>query len=152
MFASIFDSPTHAELIRRLEDLSPDHTRQWGRMTPHQAVCHLADSFRAILGDRPLRSRDPDITRFLMRVYAFTLPIPWPKGVPTSAAVDAERDGTRPGDFDRDVAELTELIRRFVATDGRTLAPHYAWGTLTRGEWGRYAFRHIDHHFSQFGV
>lgn len=152
MFASIFDPRTHAGLVQRLEQLSTDHTRRWGRMNPHQAVCHLADSFRAVLGDRPLRSRQPDLMRLLMRVYAFTLPIPWPKGAPTSAAVDAEREGTPPGDFDRDVADLIELVRRFVDTDGRGLAPHYAWGRLTRGEWGRYAFRHIDHHLSQFGA
>lgn len=152
MFESLFDTRRHTEVISRLERLSPDSQRRWGRMTSHQAVCHLSDSFKAILGDRPLRARQPDLRRFLMRVYAFTLPISWPKGVPTSPAVDAEREGTPPGDFDADVAELTELLRRFVATDGRGIAPHYVWGHLTRGEWGRYAYRHIDHHLSQFGV
>lgn len=150
--ASIFTPARHAELVQRLDRLTPDHTRRWGRMSPHQAICHLSDSFKAILGDRPLRSRKPDLTRFLLRIYAFTLPLPWPKGAPTSAAVDAEQGGTPPTDFDKDVEELKELLRRFVATDGRGLAPHYAWGGLTRGEWGRYGFRHVDHHLSQFGA
>ena len=43
-------------------------------------------------------------------------------------------------------------LERFVATDGRNIAPHYVWGAMSRGEWGRYAYRHMDHHLSQFGV
>lgn len=87
-----------------------------------------------------------------MRFVAFTVPMQWPRGVPTSAAVDAEKEGTPPGDFDVDVAELERLLERFVGTDGRTLPPHYVWGDMSRGEWGRYAYRHVDHHLRQFGA
>ena len=149
---NIFEPRRHAELVARLERLRPDSPRQWGRMTPHQAVCHLSDSFRAILHDRPLPPRRLDARRRLTRFVAFTLPLPWPKGVPTSAAVDAEKDGTPPGDFEADVAELIELLRRFVDSDARTLEPHYVWGAMSRGEWGRYGYRHVDHHLRQFGA
>ena len=152
MFQTVFDDARHAEIVSRLRELSPDSQRQWGRMTPHQAVCHLSDSFKAILGDRPLRSRPVDLQRRVMRFMAFTLPWPWPQGVQTSAAVDAEKEGTPPGDFPADVDELEGLLERFVATDGRTLSPHYVWGSLSRGEWGRYGYRHMDHHLRQFGV
>lgn len=121
-------------------------------MTPHQAVCHLSDSFKAILHDRPLRTRPLDLKRRIMRFVAFTLPVPWPKGVQTSPEVDAEQGGTPPADFTRDVDELEELMARFVASDGRTLEPHYFWGDLSRAEWGRYGYRHLDHHLRQFGV
>ena len=152
MFQSIFNEPHHAGIVSRLRTLSPDSQRRWGRMTPHQAVCHLSDSFKAVLGDRPLKAREPDLGRRIMRFMAFTLPMQWPRGVPTSPAVDAEKEGTPPGDFAGDVAELERLLERFVATDGRTVAPHYVWGAMSRGEWGRYAYRHMDHHLSQFGV
>jgi hypothetical protein len=87
-----------------------------------------------------------------MRIVAFTAPMAWPKGVMTSPEVDAEKGGTRPAAFDGDVAELRELIDRFVASDGRTLEPHYVWGHMSRGEWGRYGYRHMDHHLRQFGA
>ena len=121
-------------------------------MTPHQAVCHLADSFKATLGDRPLTASKPDVKRKFTRFVAFTLPLPWPKGVPTSPDVQAEKGGTPPGEFAKDVAELRSLMERFVATGGVTLAPHYVWGAMSRGEWGRYGYRHMDHHLRQFGV
>ena len=149
---SVFDPARHAELKSRLAALRPDRRGQWGRMTAHQAVCHLSDSFAAVLGDRPLPPRPVDLRRRLMRFVAFTLPMPWPKGVPTSPAVDAEKDGTAPEDFAGDVERLAELLDRFVATDGRSLEPHYAWGDLSRGEWGRYGYRHVDHHLRQSGA
>ena len=149
--SNIFRPARLAELEDRLDQLRPDAARRWGRMTPHQAVCHLSDSFKACLGDRPLTARPPDLQRRIMRFTAFTLPLPWPKGVPTSPKVDAEKAGTPPGDFDADVAELKELLRRFAETDG-ALSPHYAWGDMSRGMWGRYGYRHVDHHLRQFGA
>jgi hypothetical protein len=149
---NIFRKPRHAELLSRLDTLSPESERKWGRMTPHQAVCHLSDSFKAILHDRPLNPHPPDFRRRVMRFVAFTSPVPWPKGVPTSARVDAEKGGTPPGDFQADVTGLKELLRRYVESDGKTLEPHYIWGDMSRGEWGRYGYRHVDHHLRQFGV
>ena len=36
-----------AEILRRIEALTPRSERRWGRMTPHQMVCHLSDACRA---------------------------------------------------------------------------------------------------------
>ena len=150
--SNVFKPTVHATLVARLELLRPNSPRQWGRMTPHQAVCHLSDSFKAILQDRPLPAKPLDMKRRIMRFVAFTSPLRWPKGVPTSAQVDAEKGGTPPGDFSADVKELRELLKRFVDSDGQTLAPHYVWGDMSRGVWGRYGYRHVDHHLTQFGV
>jgi hypothetical protein len=122
-------------------------------MTPHQAVCHLSDSIKAILGDRPIGHHPISFARRLKRFYAFTLPLPWPRGsVRTSPEVDAERGGTPPGDFAKDVAELRSLLARFAATRPETLLPHYAWGNMGAGALGRYGYRHMAHHLTQFGV
>jgi len=150
--SNVFKPGAHAELLERLRALEPTSERAWGRMSPHQAVCHLSDSFKAILHDRPLETVPMDFKRRVMRFTAFTLPLPWPEGVPTSPQVDAEKGGTPPGDFAGDVQELVELLERFVASDGRSLEPHYVWGDMSRGEWGRCGYRHMDHHLRQFGA
>ena len=140
------------ELLARLDTLRPDSARHWGRMNAHQAVCHLNDSLKAVFGDRPLQSRPLTLRKRLVRFVAFTVPLRWPHGFRTSAELDAEQGGTRPEVFERDVAELKNLLHRFVATRGEGLVPHYAWGQLSRGEWGRYVYRHLDHHLRQFGA
>lgn len=149
---SLFRPADRERLMARLEALGADAERRWGRMTPHQAVCHLSDTFRGILGDRPLPPKAIDWKRKLIRFLVFTSPMPWPEGAPTSPQIDAEKGGTAPGDFGTDVADLRVLMDRFVATDGRGLAPHWAWGAMSRGVWGRYGWRHLDHHLRQFGA
>jgi hypothetical protein len=149
---SIFNPADYDDLARRLDLLHPTATGQWGRMTPGQAICHLNDWFLAALGDRPLPIRPPSLKTKLICFLAFTSPMPWPKGVETSRDLDAEHGGTPPGDFHADRIRLQELMARFVKSDMDGLNPHYKWGTLSRGVWGRYGFRHIDHHLRQFGV
>lgn len=39
-------------ILSRLALLRPENTRVCGRMSAHQAVCHLSDSFRVPLGMR----------------------------------------------------------------------------------------------------
>jgi len=150
--SNVFRPAVHAEVAGRLESLRPDSPRQWGRMSAHQAVCHLNDSFKAILQDRPLPARPLTTKLRFTRFIAFTSPLRWPKGVPTSPQVDAEKGGTPPEDFATDVDELQVLLSRFVDSDGRTLEPHYVWGDMSRGVWGRYGYRHMDHHLKQFGA
>ena len=146
-------TPQHlAELIARIDTLSPESRRRWGRMTVHQAVCHLNDFLKASLGDRPLAQRPVGLSRRILSFIAFTLPLPWPKGLPTSPEVDAERGGTPPATFEVDVRELKALLERFARTEGKGLGPHYAWGEMGRGAWGRYGYRHVDHHLRQFGA
>ena len=137
-------------LIARLDGLRPDSTRRWGRMTPHQMVCHLSDSLRATLGEwaRPPRRLPP--LRTLVRFVAFNLPFPWPHGVPTARELDGERDGTKPVEFERDRAELVTLLRRVASSE--QLPPHPLWGDMGRGMTGRYVWRHTDHHLRQFGA
>ena len=48
--------------------------------------------------------------------------------------------------------ELEVLVGRFVAAAGRDMDRHPMFGDLTRGEWGRWGYRHMDHHLTQFGV
>ena len=33
-----------AEILRRIEALTPESERRWGRMTAHQMACHLSDA------------------------------------------------------------------------------------------------------------
>lgn len=122
-------------------------------MTAHQAVCHLADSLRGVLGDRPIPPIPNLLVKTVGRAFALWTPLPWPKGTPTAPIVDqVAGGGTPPGDFGRDVAELSALLDRFAAMDSRALHPHPVFGRLTRGEWGRWAWRHADHHLRQFGA
>ena len=155
---SLYQQHRFEEIAQRLDSLRPDSPRQWGRMTPNGAVCHLSDAFKMVLGERT-RQPDPDGPRFdtfrnrvIGRIYALSTPLPWPKGVPTSPGVDQDKEGSPPGVFEEDIADLHAVLTRFQDRDGRDMVPHIAFRQLTRGEWGRWGYRHMDHHLRQFGA
>jgi hypothetical protein len=149
---SIHDRDTRTRLLARLETLGPDTPRRWGRMSAHGMICHLSDMFRHALGERDgPRVLGGPLHRTVVKWWALGVPLPWPHGFPTARQFDQERQGTPPAVFDADREELFALIHR-VTHPSATLGAHPLFGPLTRAEWGRWGFRHIDHHLRQFGA
>ena len=138
------------EIVERLSRLRANAAPRWGRMTAHQAVCHLSDSFLACLGEMKVTPATGLFQRTVMKWGALYFPAPWPKGIPTRPEIDqAAGAGTPPEDFDRDVARLRALIDRFAS--GGSWSAHPIFGPMKRGEWMRWAYLHMDHHLRQFG-
>src|SRR5262245_26590966 len=105
-----------SELIARLGALRPDSARRWGRMSVHQAVCHVADAFRMAMGQKAVADRSNPLRRTVVKWIALYTPMPWPAGIPTSVEVDQERGGTPPcPEFARDLAEVLALLELFTA-------------------------------------
>ena len=123
-------------------------------MTVHQMVCHLADNSRVALGQMSVSVYTPWWSRTLVKWLALRVPLPWPSGIPTRPELDQVRGaGTKPAELARDVTELGALVERMTepgaVTEGRV---HPFFGRLTRAEWLRWAYLHMDHHLRQFGV
>ena len=138
------------EILERLSGLRENSTARWVRMTPHQAVCHLSDSFLACLGEMSVSSATGLFQRTLMKWGALYFPAPWPKGVPTRPEIDQVAGaGTPPADFDRDIARLRALVDRFALADSWSVHPIF--GAMKHSEWMRWAYLHMDHHLRQFG-
>ncbi|NIP78403.1 MAG: hypothetical protein GWM90_04050, partial [Gemmatimonadetes bacterium] len=51
---SAFDPQTVEGLRQRLARLRPEAERRWGRMTAHQAIVHMTDTFRMATAERPV--------------------------------------------------------------------------------------------------
>lgn len=149
---SLGNSHDKVEVLGRLELLSPESERRWGRMSAHQMVCHLSDSFRSALGDRPASPMSNPLSRTVVKWIALYAPIEWPHGVQTRPEVDQESGGTTPVSFRTDVTDLVDLIDRFASKsselDGRA---HSMFGALTPSQWYRWGYLHVDHHLRQFG-
>jgi hypothetical protein len=121
-------------------------------MSAHEMLCHLADSFRGMLGERRVSpAPGGPLKRNLMRAIALHTPLPWPKGIPTRPEVDPLRHGTRPATFEGDRQAVIVLMRRFVAAEAR-YAEHPMFGRMSRRDWMIWGYRHMDHHLRQFGV
>ena len=140
-----------AELIGRLDGLTPDAKATWGRMTVEKMLSHLVQS-----GELPFVSSVPDRSSLMSRAVVkplvlYVLPIP--KEVKTSAEMDQQLKGRKPLGFDSDKATLIQSIDRvgMLAKDNPCL-PHPFFGKMSATQWGRIGYKHIDQHLRQFGV
>jgi len=141
------------EILERLSALRPDSHRRWGRMTPHQMICHLSDSFKSRLGEKEISSISNPFTRTVVKWIALYAPLPWPRGVKTRPEADQEIGGTPPDDFESDRWRLVALIERFTAPAKNTeFHPHPLFGDMSEAEWMRWGYLHCDHHLRQFGA
>jgi hypothetical protein len=148
---SLKDVTNIDDLVGRLSRLSADSPRQWGTMTPHQMVCHLADAFQAVLGERKVTSQENLLSRSVVKWIALHTVMPWPHGIPTMPEVDQTIGGTKPIEFERDRQKTLDLLRRFVMP-GTTYGRHPGFGAMSRDEWMLWGYGHVDHHLRQFGV
>jgi hypothetical protein len=147
------DGP-RAQLIDRLRRLTPDHERRWGSLTPAEMLCHLGDTFESVLQIRippgpPASGKAKPVLKWLI-LYS---PMPWPKGAKTRPGVDPRREGTRPGEFEQDRARVINGLGALAAAPAERLASvHFMVGPMTRTDWQRWAYKHVDHHLRQFGL
>jgi hypothetical protein len=141
------------EILRRLKDVRPDSVARWGRMSAHQMICHLSDSFLMATGRKPVSHATGALQQTIVKWVALYAPMPWPAGILTRPEVDQELGGTPPVDFVTDVAELVSLVES-IATQRNTLDGrlHPIFGRMSGAAWLRWAYLHVDHHLRQFGA
>ena len=141
------------EVLRRLDRVRPDALARWGRMSVHQMLCHLSDSYLVTMGEMEVSPASGLFQRSIVKWVGLYAPLPWPHGVPTRPEIEQGRGGTPPADFERDRQKAAELTRRFSRPDRDfQWSAHPIFGPLTDKEWLRWGYLHADHHLRQFGV
>ena len=135
----------------RVSALTSSDARLWGKMSPHQMVCHLCDSYKIALGEKSVSMATGFLQRTLIKFLALRAPMEWPHGTPTRPEVEQGVGGTAPVEFERDRAELLSIIDRFCGSAIDPKIQHPFFGPMTRQEWMRWGYMHADHHLRQFG-
>ena len=142
-----------AELFARLKLVRPDSARRWGRMSVHQMVCHLADTFRMALGHKAATAPCGLLQRTAVKWIALYAPLRWPPGITTSPELDQLGViATPPTDFAADLAEVEALMRLMLAETRSLTLPHPVFGPMSEAAWLRWGYLHTDHHLRQFGA
>lgn len=148
---SLFDSGAEQDLVRRIDRLSADAGRRWGKMSAPEMICHLTDSYRVLLGEMEARRRK-SFLRFAPARWLFVHLLPWPRGKVQTAS---EFLTTKPADWQRDLENLKRALAR-LGERGRAADPewgtHPVFGPMSDREYGLLAYKHTDYHLRQFGV
>jgi hypothetical protein len=150
---TVADPAVLRSLLDRLRRLTPDSSRRWGTLTPHEMLCHLGDAAAMVLRTRPRREPVPHRRRPLVKWLVLWTAIPMPHGFPTNPMHDPRADGTRPSEFAADLARAIAGLDGIAAPGPQELEPvHGLFGTMSVADWQRWAYRHTDHHLRQFGL
>ena len=147
----LYDRSVVSDVKARLERLRPDSARQWGRMSPAQALAHCAASMEWAVGDtRPPRMLVGRLIGRLVKSKAIGDEAPLRRNSPTAKDLVVADDR----DLREERQRLCGLMDRFVAggPSGCTTHPHSFFGRLTPQEWAALMYKHLDHHLRQFGV
>jgi len=146
---SLFDSQTCQEIIQRIENLTVDSPRQWGKMDVAQMMAHCAFSMETAIGERnPPRTFLGKLVGRLMQ-GELTNDKPMGKNLPTHpqyVMVDSK-------DFEKEKSRLISCIKRF-SENGEskvTKNPHPFFGNITPLQWSSGNYKHLNHHLRQFG-
>ena len=139
------------EMLKRVAALRADSARKWGKMTCHQMICHLSDSFLIGLGEKRASPVKLPIPRAMARFVALYVPLQWPKGIATRPEVEQGIGGTAPADFLGDRKRLVRAIEKFTATQEFSSVAHPMFGEMPAKDWLRWGYLHSDHHLRQFG-
>ena len=146
---TIFDAATHSELQERLGRLTSTSERQWGKMSPSQAMEHTARALEMAAGHKPMKHHI--IGKLLSWVYRnkFLGEEPFPKNSPTGPDFIIKDEP----DFESTRVRLSELITEFhgMGESGLDGNVHGFFGKLTGKQWGETQYKHVDHHLRQFG-
>jgi hypothetical protein len=148
--STLADPNALASCCERIAQLQADLRPKWGRMTAHQTICHLNDSFRVGTGKKFASAHTNLFMRTVGKWVALRSSVTWPHGVPTRPEVEQGKGGTPPSDWERDRAELLETMAAFAQE--QEFAAHPIFGAMSRRDWLAWGYRHVDHHLRQFGV
>ncbi|HTW22848.1 MAG TPA: DinB family protein [Candidatus Baltobacteraceae bacterium] len=138
-------------ILGRVSALAPSDARLWGKMSAHQMICHLCDSYKVALGEKFVSMATGFLQQTVIKYLALRLPMKWPKNSPTRPEVQQGVGGTAPAEFEEDRAELLGVIERFSGASFDRKIEHPFFGPMTREEWLRWGYLHADHHLRQFG-
>jgi Protein of unknown function (DUF1569) len=147
---TIRNEADRANLIERLNKLTGNEERLWGKMTVNQMVSHLVQA-----GEMPFGHDMPNHSNFMSRTFIKPMVLyvlPMPKEVKTAPEMNQQEDGRKPLEFAEDKLKVVDLAEKLgtLATTAEC-REHPFFGPMNAKEWGIIVHKHIDHHLKQFG-
>lgn len=146
------DPADRQSILARISALTPHSPRHWGKMSAHQMLCHLCDSYRSVIGERKVSPRKYWIPLPILKWLVLEAPMKWAKNVPTRPENEQGVGGTPPSEFESDRSNLVAALDRFCSAPDSARGSHPLLGILTHEQWLRWGYLHADHHLRQFGV
>jgi len=145
---SLFTPEAHSEIISRLEKLNGNSTPNWGKMDVAQMTWHCQGPLDIMLEHNDYGMKPSWFAKVFFKKSLYS-DKSWRKNLPTAKFLKARETK----DFSTEKSKLEALINEAYAQREKTeWNPHPGFGYFTADQWGQLQYKHLDHHFRQFGV
>ena len=144
---SLYNPEVYQSTLARIDKLTVESTPQWGKMAPAQMMAHCAEILDVTNG-KPL-----DNTPFFARLFKGMIRkmVVGEKPYPKNSKPHPQYVQTSTKDFVMEKQRLLKALEQWKGMEGEQ-TEHALFGVLTREEKGWSAYKHLDHHLTQFGV
>ena len=148
---NIFTQIVADSIIDRLQKLNPSTQAKWGKMSVAQMLAHCNVTYEMAFEDK--HPKPNFLLRFILKTFVKTgiiNEVPYKHNSQTAPAfiiADARN-------FEIEKERLIDYIYKSVALgesffEGKE---SLSFGKLSSKDWNNMFYKHLDHHFSQFGV
>lgn len=145
---TFFDPAVQAEMQARLQALRPGAPALWGHMDAPRMLAHCAAGMKMATGELHVKRGLPSLIGWMFKALAYD-DRPFSHGAPTAAELKV----ADPREFAVERSHLQGMMTHLAQGPGAvTNLRHPFFGRLTPEQWGGLLYKHLDHHFRQFGV
>ncbi|MEZ4778973.1 MAG: DUF1569 domain-containing protein [Flavobacteriaceae bacterium] len=145
---NLFEEAVYIEVRKRLDKLTENSERLWGKMTHGQMLHHCQGPFNIILEKNDYGMKPNWLAKVIFKKSLYN-DKPWRKNLPTAKFLKE----TEPRDFVTEKRNLETLLDEFHSQREREEWPeHPGFGKFTKQQYGQMQYKHLDHHLRQFGV
>lgn len=145
---SFFDDRSYQELQARLELIIPDAPRQWGTMKVSQMLKHCQFPLEIALSKETTTLKPNWIAKLFFKKTLYS-PKPYKKNLPTPKPLKVITEENFEIEKQRLSLLMEELWQDRINDKRRS---HPVFGSFTKEQWGSMQWKHLNHHFKQFGV
>lgn len=148
---NIYKQETTELLLNRIAKLTPQTQPGWGKMDVAKMLAHVNVSYDLYEGRTIVKT--PFLKKLLLKAFVKPIVVSeklYPKNSRTAPIFIISSDK----DFEKEKAKLINNIQTVHAKgeahfEGKDSS---SFGVLTAIEWNNMFYKHLDHHFNQFGV
>ena len=145
---SFFDDGVYEEITSRIHQLKNSSQPLWGKMDVGQMLHHCQMPLNIILEKENYGIKPNWLINLLFKKSMYSNKL-WLKNMPTASGFKVADEK----DFDTELKGITNLLDELNAQREKDQwQPHPAFGKLTKDQWGKMQYKHLDHHLRQFGV
>lgn len=146
---NLFDDQNAGAILARLNRLHASSRPLWGKMNVSQMLAHCAIALETPFGPDRRQNLLGKLFGKMAKKQSLS-PTPFRKNTPTDPSFVVKQSS----DFEKEKARLEANIKRFVrgGPDAVTCKKHPFFGDFSANDWALLMHKHLDHHFTQFGV